>query len=69
MSGMLNDAMRFRASNPALEERWVDVRYTDLVDDPMGVVNDIYERHNWPLESDAANAMREWLGIQEEQRR
>ena len=69
MSGMLNDAMRFRASNPALEERWVDVRYTDLVDDPMGVVNDIYERHNWPLESDAANAMREWLEIQEEQRR
>ena len=69
MSGMLNDAMRFRASNPALEERWVDVRYTDLVDDPMGVVNDIYERHNWPLESDAANAMQEWLKIQEEQRR
>ena len=69
MSGMLNDAMRFRASNPALEERWVDVRYTDLVDDPMAVVNDIYERHNWPLESDAANAMREWLRIQEEQRR
>ena len=69
MSGMLNDAMRFRASNPALEERWVDVRYTDLVDDPMAVVNDIYERHNWPLESDAANAMQEWLKIQEEQRR
>ena len=68
MSGMLNDAMRFRASNPALEERWVDVRYTDLVDDPMGVVNDIYERRNWPLEPDAANAMQEWLRIQEEQR-
>ena len=69
MSGMLNDAMRFRASRPALEGRWVDVRYADLVDDPMGVVNDIYERHNWPLESDAANAMQEWLKIQEEQRR
>ncbi len=68
MSGMLNGAMRFRASNPALEERWVDVRYTDLVDDPMGVVNDIYERRNWPLEPDAANAMQEWLRIQEEQR-
>ncbi len=68
MSGMLNDAMRFRASNPALEERWVDVRYTDLVDDPMGVVNDIYERRNWLLEPDAANAMQEWLRIQEEQR-
>ncbi len=69
MSSMLNDAMRFRASNPGLEERWVDVRYTDLVDDPMAVVNDIYERLNWPLEPDAANAMQEWLRFQEEQRR
>ena len=27
MSGMLNEAMRFRASRPDLESRWVDVRY------------------------------------------
>ena len=69
MSGMLNDAMRFRASKPALEERWVDVRYVDLVDDPMAVVNDIYARLGWPLESAAARAMQEWLTLQEEQRR
>ena len=69
MSGMLNDAMRFRASNPALEERWVDVRYTDLVDDPMAVVNDIYARHGWPLEPAAVDEMQKWLTLQEEQRR
>ena len=69
MSGMLNGAMRIRASNPALEERWVDVRYTELVADPMAVVNDIYARLGWPLESDAADAMQEWLTLQEEQRR
>ena len=69
MSGMLNDAMRFRASNPALEERWVDVRYADLVDDPMAVVNDIYAGLGWPLEPPAAHAMQEWLTLQEEQRR
>ena len=69
MSDMLNGAMQFRASNPALEERWVDVRYVDLVDDPMAVVNNIYARLGWPLEPAAARAMQEWLTLQEEQRR
>ncbi len=69
MSGMLNDAMRFRASRPALEERWVDVRYADLVDDPMAVVRDIYGRFGWPLDRAAAAAMDEWLALQAEQRR
>ena len=69
MSGMLNGAMRFRASHPALDQRWVDVRYVDLVDDPMAVVDDIYARLGWPLEPPFARAMREWLTLQEEQRR
>ncbi|MDE0389817.1 MAG: hypothetical protein OXI75_14055, partial [Rhodospirillales bacterium] len=60
---------QIRASNSALEERWVDVRYVDLVDDPMAVVNDIYARLGWPLEPAAARAMQEWLTLQEEQRR
>ena len=69
MSGMLNGAMEFRASNPALEERWADVRYADLVDDPMAVVRDIYARFGWPLETAAAAAMEDWLALQAEQRR
>ena len=69
MSGMLNGAMRFRASRPALEGRWVDVRYADLVDDPMAVVSEIYTRFDWPLEPAAADAMQQWLALQEEQRR
>ena len=69
MSGMLNDAMRFRAANPALEERWVDVRYADLVDDPMAVVNAIYARLDWPLDPATTSAMDEWLTLQAEQRR
>ena len=69
MSGMLNDATRFRASNPALEERWVDVRYADLVDDPMAVVRAIYARLGWPLGTDTADAMEDWLALQAEQRR
>lgn len=69
MSGMLNDATRFRTSRPALDGRWVDVRYADLVDDPMAVVNNIYARFGWSLEPAAADGMRQWLTRQEEQRR
>ena len=69
MSGMLNDATRFRGSNPALEERWVDVRYADLVDNPMAVVRAIYARLGWPLGTPAASAMEGWLALQAEQRR
>ena len=69
MSGMLNDAMQFRAANPALDGRWVDVRYADLVADPMAVVADIYDRFGWPLDPAAANHMEAWLSLQAEQRR
>ncbi len=69
MSGMLNGAMRFRTSRPVLDDRWVDVRYTDLVADPMAVVNDIYARFGWPLEPAAADGMKDWLVLQDEQRR
>ena len=69
MSGMLNDAMRYRASDPALEEGWVDVRYADLFADPMAVVRDIYARLEWPLEAAAAQALEAWLQEQAEQRR
>ena len=69
MSGMLNDAMRFRASRPALDGRWVDVRYADLVDDPMAVVSEIYTRLGWSLEPAAIDGMQQWLMVQEKQRR
>ncbi len=69
MSGMLNDAMRFRASRPALDARWVDVRYGDLVDDPMAVVSKICARFGWPLEPTAVNEMQQWLTLQDKQRR
>ena len=69
MSGMLNGAMRFRASRPELESRWIDVRYADLVEDPMTVVNRIYERLDRRLELEARDEMEEWLARQDEQRR
>ena len=69
MSGMLNGAMRFRASRPELESRWVDVSYRDLVENPSAVVNAIYERLDWRLDPVAAAEIESWLERQAEQRR
>ena len=69
MSGMLNEATRFRASHPELESRWVDVSYRDLVENPLGVVQGVYERLGWRLESAARDNMQDWLSRQAEQRR
>ena len=69
MSGMLDRAVRFRSAHPELESRWADVRYIDLVDDPLTVVKDIYRRFGWELPSEAVNDMEEWRQHQNEQRR
>ena len=69
MSGMMDRGVRFRENHPELEHRWVDVNYVDLVEDPMAIVHQIYERFNWPLKQGALNAMDDWLFRQAERRR
>ena len=69
MSGMLNEAMRFRAAHPEIESRWVDVSYRDLVENPMAVVNAIYERLEWRLEPMVAAEVKSWIKRQAEQHR
>ena len=43
--------------------------YRELVEDPLGVVQRIYERLGWRLEPAARDNMQEWLSRQAEQRR
>ena len=69
MSGMLNRAMQFRTSRPELEERWIDVNYIDLVENPLAVVQRIYERFDWRLEPAARDDMQAWLSRMAELRR
>ena len=69
MSRMMERAVDFRETHPELENRWVDVNYVDLVEDPMAVVRGIYERFNWRLEQSAMDAMDDWLPRQAEHRR
>jgi thioester reductase-like protein len=56
LSRMLEDAMRFRAANPHLEHRFVDVSYLDLVLDPIGTVQEIYRRSGWTLDDTSRKA-------------
>ena len=69
MSGMLDRAVRFRSAHPELESRWADVRYVDLVDDPLAAVEEIYRRFDWDLPSEATHAMEKWRQHQNERRR
>ncbi len=69
MSRLLDRAVAFRESRPELDDRWIDVSYYDLVEDPMAVVAQVYDRRGWPLRPEAVAAMEAWLDEQMERRR
>ena len=69
MSTMLDRAVHFREAHPELRQRWCDVSYVDLVEDPWATVRAIYEHFGWTLEPTAAAAMEAWQERQAERRR
>ena len=69
MSAMLDRAVDFREAHPELRERWCDVSYADLIDDPRATVRAVYEHFGWPLTAEARAAMEDWQGRQAERRR
>ena len=68
MSSMLEKGVDFRLTRPELADRWVDVNYYNLVENPLAVVRGIYERFDWPLEQGAVDAMDDWLFLQSQRR-
>ena len=68
MSRMLDCAVEFRTAHPELEDRWTDISFYDLVQDPLAVVGRIYDHFGWSLEPESAAAMETWLAEQAEQR-
>ena len=68
MSNMLGKAVDFRLAHPELADRWIDVNYYNLVENPLAVVQGIYSHFGWPLEPAAVDAMEDWLFRQAEQR-
>jgi hypothetical protein len=47
--------------DPRVDARFVDVRYQDLVDDPLAIVRRIYDRFDMTLSADAESRMRRFL--------
>jgi hypothetical protein len=50
--------IHFRDSHPELAERFIDVKYTDIVADPVATVRRIYERIDSPMTEIIASRMR-----------
>ena len=69
MNLMTDRAVAFRRAHPEFEDRWVDVSFVDLIEDPMAVVRYIHDQRGWALEPGAVTAMEEWLSHQSGQRR
>ena len=64
MSAMLDRAVAFREAHPELQQRWCDVSYVDLIDNPWATVRAIYEHFGWTLETDALATMEAWQARQ-----
>lgn len=69
LSGMMDKAVDFRLAHPELEHQWLDLSYYDLVQDPMGMVEVLYDHFGWNLNPSAAAAMDDWLIRQSRRRR
>jgi hypothetical protein len=49
--------LRFRDSHPELESRFLDVRYPDLVSNPLGIVKRIYDHWGYELSPETLESM------------
>jgi hypothetical protein len=54
--------MHVRRTGPAGAERFFDVRYQQLLADPIGTVRRIYTHFDLPLSAEAEHRMRSHLG-------
>jgi hypothetical protein len=54
--------IKFRDAHPELANRFVDIKYTELIADPLAAVGRIYEQLDNPLTDAARRRMRELTG-------
>jgi hypothetical protein len=59
LAGALNRFINFRDDHPELSNRFVDVRYHDIISDPLAVIRRIYHAFGMTLTSQAVEQMRE----------
>jgi hypothetical protein len=58
LAGAMDRLIRFRDAHPELAERFVDVNYGELTEDPLLVINRIYERLDLTLSPEAEGRIR-----------
>jgi hypothetical protein len=51
--------LQFRDAHPELADRFVDIKYSELVAEPLAAINQIYQRLDLPLSQAAVTRMRE----------
>ncbi len=68
MSTMMDRMVDFRTRHPEIADRWIDIRFSDLIKDPIGRVSRIYDTFDWPLESNTLETLNQWLVEQAKER-
>ena len=65
-SGVLAEALDrfvdFRDAHPELADRFIDVRYQEIISDPLAVVRRIYEKFEMPMTDEAMGRMQNLAG-------
>ena len=69
MRTMMSRVLDFRTQHPELADRWVDIRFSDLVKSPMKTVQEIYNKFNWSLESGTLDTLTNWQTRQADKRK
>lgn len=61
LSRMANQAVKFRESHPELEHRWIDISFFDLIEDPFGVIEAIYNHLDCSFSQESKSRMEEHI--------
>ena len=69
LSKMANQAIKFRESHPELEHRWVDVSFFDLIEDPYGVIEAIYDHLDCSFSQETKSRMDTYMAATKERLR
>jgi hypothetical protein len=57
----MENFIRFRDAHPELENRFIDLSYSDLITNPLAAVRRLYEQLDAPLSEEAAERMRQLI--------
>lgn len=60
-AGALRDAAAVRAADPRAEQRFLDLRHGEIVEDPLREVRRLYDHFGLDLGAEAADRMRRWI--------